>query len=214
MNNPQGWLNVYKPIGITSFVVVKRIKKYFNINKIGHGGTLDPLAEGVLPIAIGKTTKLIPFINTDIKEYEFEVKWGIQTSTDDAEGDIIHTSDIIPTNSEITEVLNKFKGKILQKPPKASAIKINGKRAYLLLRNKENFEVKAKTVYLYSSEILKSNNSNLCTKFKIKCGKGFYVRSYARDLAKLLHTRGHISSLKRTQVVSFHAKMRIYWTIC
>ena len=203
MNNSQGWLNIYKPTGITSFTVVKRIKKYFNINKIGHGGTLDPLAEGVLPIAIGKTTKLIPFINTDTKEYEFEVKWGAQTSTDDAEGEIIHTSEIIPTVSEIKEALKKLIGEILQKPPKASAIKINGKRAYLLLRNKENFEVREKKVQIYSSEILESHNSNLSTKFKIKCGKGFYVRSYARDLAELLHTKGHISSLKRTKVGKF-----------
>ena len=148
MNNFQGWLNVYKPVGISSFLVVKKIKKYFNLDKIGHGGTLDPLAEGVLPVAVGKTTKLISFINTDIKEYEFEVKWGIQTSTDDAEGHVIDRSDIIPTKFEIVKILKIFKGEILQKPPKASAIKINGKRAYALLRGNKNFEVKEKKVFL------------------------------------------------------------------
>ena len=206
MINFQGWLNIYKPIGITSFTVVKKIKKYFNINKIGHGGTLDPLAEGVLPIAIGKTTKLIPFINADIKEYEFEIKWGIQTSTDDAEGDIICQSDLIPTKTEIANVIKKNIGEILQKPPKASAIKINGKRAYTLLRNKKNFEVAEKKVHIFSSEIIESQSSKSFTKIKIKCGKGFYVRSYARDLAKLLNTKGHVSSLKRTKVGKFNYK--------
>ena len=96
MNNLQGWLNVYKPVGMSSFTVVKKIKKKFQINKVGHGGTLDPLAEGVIPIAIGKATKLIPFISNDMKEYEFEIKWGEQTSTDDDEGETISTSNIIP----------------------------------------------------------------------------------------------------------------------
>ena len=187
-------------------MAVKKIKKYFNIDKIGHGGTLDPLAEGVLPIAIGKATKLIPFINTDIKEYEFEVKWGIQTSTDDAEGDIIHRSNVIPSESEILKVLKILKGEILQKPPKASAIKINGKRAYDLLRSKINFEVKEKKVHLYSSKIIESFNQKSSTKIKIKCGKGFYVRSYARDLAELLNTKGHVCSLKRTKVGKFTYK--------
>jgi tRNA pseudouridine55 synthase len=205
MINFQGWLNIYKPIGITSFTVVKKIKKYFNINKIGHGGTLDPLAEGVLPIAIGKTTKLIPFINADIKEYEFEIKWGIQTSTDDAEGDIICQSDLIPTKTEIANVIKKNIGEILQKPPKASAIKINGKRAYKLLRNNKKFETLEKKVFLYSSEIIDSSNYQK-TKIKIKCGKGFYVRSFARDIAETLKTKGHISSLKRTKVGKFTEK--------
>ena len=206
MNNLQGWLNVYKPKGISSFKVVNKIKKYFNINKIGHGGTLDPLAEGVLPIAIGKATKLIPFINNHIKEYEFEVKWGVQTTTDDSEGDVINKSDIIPTESEIIKVLEEYKGDIFQKPPKASAIKINGKRAYALLRSNKDFEIKEKKVHLYSSKILKTYIKKSTTKFKIKSGKGFYVRSYARDLAELLNTKGHIFSLKRTKVGKFSYK--------
>ena len=101
MNNHQGWLNVYKPTNITSFGVLKKIKKKFNTNKIGHAGTLDPLAEGILPIAIGKTTKLIQFINNQIKEYEFEIKWGEQTSTDDREGNVIDRSFNIPNNEDI-----------------------------------------------------------------------------------------------------------------
>ena len=127
MNSYQGWLNVYKPTGISSFGVVKQIKRKFRLNKVGHGGTLDPLAEGVLPIAIGKTTKLISFINSDIKEYEFEIKWGEQTSTDDTEGEIIDRSDYIPHRDSINNKIKEFNGEILQKPPKASAVKINGK---------------------------------------------------------------------------------------
>ena len=117
------------------------IKKKFKINKIGHGGTLDPLAEGVLPIAIGKTTKLIPFINNEIKIYEFEIKWGESTLTDDAEGEIIEFSNHIPSTNEIKKKISQFKGLIWQEPPKASAIKINGERAYKLLRKNKEFQV-------------------------------------------------------------------------
>ena len=142
MTNTQGWLNIYKPQGISSFNVVYKIKKKFNLNKIGHGGTLDPLAEGVLPIAIGKTTKLIPFINKNIKEYEFEIKWCEQTNTDDSEGEIIARSSKIPSSLEINNQISKMKGNILQKPPYASAIKINGKKAYQLLRAKKTFRLR------------------------------------------------------------------------
>ena len=140
MNNHQGWLSVYKPINITSFGALKKIKKKFCINKIGHAGTLDPLAEGVLPIAIGKTTKLIQFINNQVKEYEFEIKWGEQTSTDDREGDIIARSFNIPNNIDISFKLKELTGTILQAPPKASAIKINGVRAYNLFRSNKKFK--------------------------------------------------------------------------
>ena len=193
-NNQQGWLNVYKPTNISSFEALNKIKKKYNVKKIGHAGTLDPLAEGILPIAIGKATKLIPFINNDIKEYEFEIKWGEQTSTDDREGDIIEKSSYIPSYSEIYMKLKNFTGKIIQAPPKASAVKINGVRAYKLFRLNTNFENKKKYVYVYESKILDSTKKNL-TKIMIKCGKGFYVRSFARDLAEQLGTKGHIFSL-------------------
>ena len=205
MNNLQGWLNIYKPPGVSSFSVVKKIKNFFKLDKIGHGGTLDPLAEGVLPIAIGKATKLIPFINSDIKEYIFSVKWGEQTSTDDTEGLIIDKSDYIPSLERIKDTLKKFDGEILQKPPKASAVKINGKRAYKLLRENINFEIKEKKVLIYSSEIIDSSNI-FVTKIKIKCGKGFYVRSFARDIAENMNTKGHINYLKRTKVGKFSYK--------
>ena len=112
INNLQGWLNIYKPINISSFKVLQKIKKKYNIKKIGHAGTLDPLAEGILPVAIEKTTKLIPFINNEIKEYEFEIKWGEQTSTDDSEGYIIERSYNIPEHHEINLKLKNFKGKL------------------------------------------------------------------------------------------------------
>ena len=205
MNNFQGWLNIYKPLGISSFTAVKKIKKKFNLNKIGHGGTLDPLAEGVLPIAIGKATKLIPFINHNIKEYEFDIKWGEQTSTDDSEGGIISRSEKIPTLQEIQNEIKKFNGEILQKPPKASAVKIKGIRAYKLLRENKEFETKEKKVFIYSLDLLASDNK-LITKLRIQCGKGFYIRSFARDIAESLDTKAHISSLKRTKVGKFNKK--------
>ena len=208
MTRDQGWLNIHKPIGISSFGVVKKIKFFFNLDKIGHGGTLDPLAEGVLPIAIGKATKLIPFINSDIKEYNFDLKWGEQTSTDDAEGVIIARSNHIPSLSEINNKLKYFHGEILQKPPKASAIKINGKRAYSLFRDNKEFEIKEKKVFIHSAKIIDSSNSST-TKISIKCGKGFYVRSFARDLAESLNSKGHVISLKRTKVGRFTDKNAI-----
>ena len=203
MNNEQGWLNVYKPRGISSFNVVYKIKKKFNLKKIGHGGTLDPLAEGVLPIAIGKTTKLIPFINRNIKEYEFEIKWCEQTNTDDSEGAVIARSTKIPTSFEIDNQILKMKGNILQKPPYASAVKIDGKKAYQLLRAKKNFHIKERLVYLDDVKVISSRKQT--TKFFIRCGKGFYIRSFARDLGDKLATKAHISSLKRIKVGKFEA---------
>jgi len=203
MSNIQGWLNIYKPLNISSFAIIRRIKKKFNIDKIGHGGTLDPLAEGILPIAVGKTTKLIPFINSDVKEYEFEIKWGEQTSTDDREGMIIERTDNIPTLENIKIKLKEFRGIIIQKPPKASAIKIKGQRAYNLLRQNIDFEVGEKNVQIFETKIINWENE-LITKIKIKCGKGFYVRSFARDLAEKLDSKGHVHSLKRTKVGKFN----------
>ena len=203
MSNIQGWLNIYKPLNISSFAIIRRIKKKFNIDKIGHGGTLDPLAEGILPIAVGKTTKLIPFINSDVKEYEFEIKWGEQTSTDDREGMIIERTDNIPTLENIKIKLKEFRGIIMQKPPKASAKKIKGQRAYNLLRQNIDFEIGEKNVQIFDTQIINWENT-LITKIKIKCGKGFYVRSFARDLAEKLDSKGHVHSLKRTKVGKFN----------
>ena len=203
----QGWLNLYKPFGISSFSAIYKVKKKFNIKKLGHAGTLDPNAEGILPIAINKTTKLIPFVNSDSKKYIFRIKWGEQTSTDDAEGEIINYSNKIPNKHEISKVIYSFVGYADQVPPKASAIKVNGKRAYSVLREKKSFTLKAKKVFL--KEILFLGSKNDTSEFMIESGKGYYVRSLARDIALKLGTFGHVIELKRTKVGNFDEKTSI-----
>jgi len=208
MNNFVEWLNVYKPTNISSFGVIRQIKNKFNILKIGHAGTLDPLAEGVLPIAIGKTTKLISFISDKLKVYEFEIKWGVKTTTGDREGNIIETSSYLPEKKHIEEKLKNFVGNIFQKPPKASAVKINGKRAYLRFRNNESFETKGKIVKINSLKFIDQPRHNISV-IQVECGKGFYVRSFANDLARSLNTKAHLYSLKRTKVGNFTIKNSI-----
>ena len=203
----QGWLNLYKPPDISSFSAIYKVKKKFNIKKLGHGGTLDPNAEGVLPIAINKTTKLIPFINSNSKKYIFRIKWREQTSTDDAEGEILNVSNKIPNEDEINKIIFSFLGEFDQVPPKASAIKVNGKRAYSILRDKKNFTLRSKKVFLKEILFLGSNKDT--SEFMIECGKGYYVRSLARDIALKLGTFGHVVELKRTKVGNFVDKTSI-----
>ena len=207
MISKQGWINLYKPKNITSFKAINSIKKKFSINKIGHAGTLDPMAEGVLPIAIGKATKLIPYISNMNKEYEFTVTWGIQTTTDDAEGKIIFESSYLPKRKEIEKKIINYIGFISQIPPKVSAVKINGKRAYKLFRENKKFTIQPKKVFIV--DLCITDHSINKTSFKILCGQGFYVRSLARDLAIDLKTYGHISSLKRSKVGKFSEKNSI-----
>ena len=207
MISKQGWINLYKPKNITSFKAINSIKKKFSINKIGHAGTLDPMAEGVLPIAIGKATKLIPYISNMNKEYEFTVTWGIQTTTDDAEGKILFESNYLPKRKEIEKKIIKYIGYINQIPPKVSAVKINGKRAYKLFRENKKFTIQPKKVFI--EDLYITDHSINKTSFKILCGQGFYVRSLARDLAIDLKTYGHISSLKRSKVGKFSEKNSI-----
>ena len=207
MISKQGWINLYKPKNITSFKAINSIKKKFSINKIGHAGTLDPMAEGVLPIAIGKATKLIPYISNMNKEYEFTVTWGIQTTTDDAEGEILFESSYLPKRKEIEKKIINYIGFISQIPPKVSAVKINGKRAYKLFRENKKFTIQPKKVFI--QDLCITDHSINKTSFKILCGQGFYVRSLARDLAIDLKTYGHISSLKRSKVGKFSEKNSI-----
>ena len=207
MISKQGWINLYKPKNITSFKAINSIKKKFSINKIGHAGTLDPMAEGVLPIAIGKATKLIPYISNMNKEYEFTVTWGIQTTTDDAEGQILFESSYLPKRKEIEKKIINYIGSISQIPPKVSAVKINGKRAYKLFRENKKFTIQPKKVFI--EDLCITDHSINKTSFKILCGQGFYVRSLARDLAIDLKTYGHISSLKRSKVGKFSEKNSI-----
>ena len=207
MISKQGWINLYKPKDITSFKAINSIKKKFSINKIGHAGTLDPMAEGVLPIAIGKATKLIPYIGNMNKEYEFTVTWGTQTTTDDAEGEILFESSYHPKRQEIEKKIINYIGCISQIPPKVSAVKINGKRAYKLFRENKKFTIQPKKVFI--EDLCITDHSINKTSFKILCGQGFYVRSLARDLAIDLKTYGHISSLKRSKVGKFIEKTSI-----
>ncbi len=207
MISKQGWINLYKPKNITSFKAINTIKKKLSINKIGHAGTLDPMAEGVLPIAIGKATKLIPYISIMKKEYYFTITWGSQTTTDDSQGRILFESKYFPTINEIEKKITNYLGHINQVPPKVSAVKINGKRAYKLFRENETFTIEPKKVFIEKLSITKHSKNK--TSFKILCGKGFYVRSFARDFALDLKTYGHISSLKRSKVGNFNEKTSI-----
>ena len=207
MNEIQGWINLYKPKNITSFKCIDKIKKNFLIKKIGHAGTLDPLAEGILPIAIGKATKLISFINNDYKRYKFTITWGEQTTTDDSMGKIINKTNMTPNLVNISSKLDNYIGDILQRPPKVSAVKVNGVRAYKLFRENKEFDIKLKKVFVRSLKIIHHNNFH--TSFEIECGKGFYIRSLARDLSKELGIFGHISALERVNVGKFEKKNSI-----
>ena len=204
----EGWLCIYKPLNITSSKVVQKIKKKFNIKKIGHAGTLDPKAKGVLPIAIGDATKLMSYVVNKKKQYKFSIKWGEQTTTDDREGKIIFFSKKIPKKKEIDDSLFKFIGLIDQIPPKYSSIKYFGKRSYSLSRKGVNFDLKPRKVELFCLEHLKDLKFNKST-FLANCGPGYYIRSLARDLAVDLGTRGHITSLERLKVGIFEKKNTI-----
>jgi tRNA pseudouridine55 synthase len=210
--NPiHGWINFHKPVGMTSTQAVGKIRRAVNAQKVGHGGTLDPLASGVLPIALGEATKTVNYIQDAMKIYEFEVTWGEQRTTDDAEGEIINQSDERPTIKQITALLPQFIGEIEQLPPQFSAIKIDGERAYDIARDGEHADIKPRQVFIHSFEIIEDLSGRSAparlrqneTKFRITCGKGTYVRSLARDMGQILGCFGYISALKRTKVGVF-----------
>ena len=200
-----GWLNINKESNISSAKVVAIVKKLTGAKKVGHAGTLDPMATGVLPIALGAATKTVRFVMNGIKQYEFEVKWGAETDTDDIEGNIIKKSSKRPTSEEIIKSINKFTGEIVQVPPKYSAIKVNGVRSYKIARKFGNPILKSRKVYVKKLELLKYIDSDY-SKFFLECEKGVYVRSIARDLAKYLGTNGHVSKLCRLSVNKFYYK--------
>lgn len=204
-----GWLNIYKPKGMTSTKVVSFVRKYLNIRKIGHGGTLDPLAEGVLPLAIGEATKTVNYIMDHTKVYEFEITWGSQTTTDDLEGVIIATSDKRPTQEEIIENIGHFKGDIEQVPPQYSAVKVDGQRAYKLARVNKVVELKPRLVVIKDFRLEQIMCPDRAV-FQVTCGKGTYVRSLARDIALKLGTYGHVSKLERLQVGKFYKDNAIF----
>ena len=191
-----GWVIVDKPVGPTSTQVVSIVRRVFNAQKAGHAGTLDPLAEGILPIALGEATKTIPFVMDGEKTYRFTVKWGEATSTDDREGEIVGESPVRPTESGIETALRGFLGPIEQVPPQFSAIKVNGERAYDLAREGETVALKARTVTIYEAELLNIDGPDAAS-FEICCSKGTYVRSLARDLGEALGTKAHVTRLRR-----------------
>ena len=198
----QGIVCVNKPQGWTSFDVVKKIKKIFNTSKVGHLGTLDPMAEGVLPVAIGKATKLFDYYLQKTKTYIAEFEFGYETDTLDLEGERIASSNVIPTISQINEVLPDFIGKIMQVPPKYSAIKINGRRAYDLARKSVEFTLTAKEIEIFDIKCTKEI-SNTKFEFEINCSAGTYIRSIARDLAVALGSVATMTSLKRIRSGNF-----------
>ncbi len=194
-----GWLNIYKEKGQTSFSISKALKKKFKFKKIGHLGTLDPLAKGVLPIAVGEATKSINFISNFKKRYSFIIKWGQETDTCDLEGEVVATSIVRPNVEKVKIIVSKFfTGNIEQTPPIYSAVKIDGVRAYKLARNKKQVILKKKKIHIYKFKVKKSPDINFC-EFDIICSKGTYIRSIARDLARKLGTVGLAYEILRTE---------------
>lgn len=202
-----GWINLDKPVGLTSTQAMAKVRRILNAQKAGHAGTLDPLASGILPIALGEATKTIPFMQDRLKTYEFTVSWGEQRDTDDSEGDIVATSNVRPARADIEAILADFTGVISQVPPRFSAIKIDGQRAYDLARSGEEVDLKAREVFVESLELLDARGDD--ADFIMTCGKGTYVRSLARDMAERLGTYGYVSALRRTRVGGFAQKSAI-----
>ena len=202
-----GWIVIDKPGGLSSANVVGRVKYLTGALKAGHGGTLDPLATGVLPIALGEATKTTNYAMQGVKHYKFTVRWGEARNTDDSEGKVILTSSQRPACDEIRGVLPSFIGEISQIPPKFSAIKIAGKRAYKLARANEDIKIPPRQIKINNLKLL-SSDLHTAT-FDIECGKGTYIRALARDLAVSLGTVGHISALRRTKVGAFTENMAI-----
>lgn len=203
-NKVDGWINLNKPVGMTSNQVLSMVKRALKPQKAGHAGTLDPLACGILPIALGEATKTVPYVQDSFKIYNFEVTWGQQRSTDDAEGHAIATSDKRPTRAAIEAIIPQFIGDIEQTPPQFSAVKIDGERAYDLARDGETVDIKSRLVYIEELEITAHDDEhNAKTSFRCLCGKGTYVRAIARDLGLKLGCFGYITHLERAAVGPF-----------
>ena len=197
-----GWLVLDKPVGITSTQAVGAVRRIFDARKAGHAGTLDPLATGVLPIALGEATKTVPYAVDGTKHYGFTVRWGISTETDDAEGRITTSSELRPSREAIEGLLPRFTGDIMQTPPAYSAIKVDGNRAYDLARAGEVVELEARPVAIQSLTLVDMPDPDT-TVFEARCGKGTYVRALARDMGSELGCLGHLVALRRTRVSPF-----------
>jgi tRNA pseudouridine55 synthase len=196
-----GWIVLDKPDQVTSTDAVGAVRRAFNANKAGHAGTLDPLASGILPIALGEATKTVPWLVEADKAYRFTIAWGASTDTQDREGKVIAESDVRPTRAQIEAALTQFIGEISQVPPAYSAVKVEGERAYDLARAGESVELDARPVMVY--EIALAEGSESHATIEMRSGKGFYVRALVRDLAAVLGAEGHVSALRRTRVGPF-----------
>ncbi len=203
-----GWLIVDKPAGITSTAVVNKVKWALGAKKAGHAGTLDPEATGVLAVALGEATKTVPYITDALKAYEFSVTLGQATNTDDTEGEVIHTSDARPSDDDIKAALGTFVGDIMQVPPKFSAVKIDGQRAYKLARDGEDVDIAARPLWV-EELVLTDRPDPDHVILEMTCGKGGYVRSIARDLGALLGCYGHVEWLRRVWSGPFDADQGI-----
>jgi tRNA pseudouridine55 synthase len=197
-----GWVCLDKPYDFGSTQAVGRVRWLFNAQKAGHAGTLDPLATGVLPIALGEATKTVPFMMDADKAYRFMIEWGRSTTTLDREGETTGTSDVRPTVAQVEAALPAFVGEIQQIPPQYSAIKVDGERAYDLARAGEAFELAARAVVVHAARVSAAPDADH-VEIEVECGKGTYVRSIVRDLAAALGAEAHVSALRRTRVGPF-----------
>lgn len=205
---PHGWIVLNKPVGLSSAKAVGVIRRFFGGEKTGHAGTLDPLACGVLPIAIGEATKTISYVVTAEKSYQFTLRWGAETQTDDSEGEITRTSDHCPSVDEIKAILPQFEGLIEQIPPVFSAVKVKGRRAYALARDRTNPSDKLTDIVLTPREVMINkfeitDHAGQQTTFTVQCGKGTYIRALARDIGRALGSAAHVVFLERRAVGRF-----------
>jgi tRNA pseudouridine55 synthase len=196
-----GWVILDKPVGMTSTQGVAVVKRLFSAKKAGHAGTLDPLASGLLPIALGEATKTVPFVMDGRKVYRFTVDWGVETDTDDAEGRVLETSPDRPMREAIESLLPRYTGTISQVPPRFSAIKIDGERAYDLARDGEAVDLAPRDIEIHSLRLLDASTDRAV--FEAECGKGTYVRALARDFGRDLGCFGHVTALRRAVVGTF-----------
>ena len=205
-----GFLIVDKPAGITSTAVVNKVRWAMQAQRAGHAGTLDPAATGLLAVALGEATKVLPFVTEALKAYEFTVRWGRETATDDAEGEVTRESDRRPGEAEIEAALDAFRGDILQVPPAFSAVKVEGERAYDLAREGEAVTLAARPLRVDELTLLAQPDPDHAV-LRMVCGKGGYVRSVARDLGRALGCLGHVESLRRLWSGPFTLKGAVTW---
>ncbi|HAU29261.1 MAG TPA: tRNA pseudouridine(55) synthase TruB [Rhodospirillaceae bacterium] len=208
--SPSGWLIIDKPLGMTSNQVVGGVRRHLGIKGCGHAGTLDPLASGVLPIALGEATKTVAYAQTGSKDYAFTIRWGEFRTTDDFEGDVCETSPKRPTEEDILSILPRFIGEIQQVPPAYSAIKVDGKRAYALARAGQDVKLAARTVLVHDLRLVDMPSADEA-RFEVTSGKGFYVRSLGHDISSALGCAGYISALRRKRVGHFSLTHAMGW---